>query len=102
MTAPEPPRAAALAAGFSALQQRFRQGLADRAARLEAAQGVAEQAALLHQLAGAAGGYLMSDLEAAARDALACCEATVPEGKRRQALQAVLARLRGLALPPRA
>ncbi len=64
---------AAVQAAFEALRQRFLAGLPARWAEISNAPDAAAQAAALHRLAGAAGGYGLPELGHAARQAERAC-----------------------------
>ena len=77
-------------AAFLQLRRRFCEGLRERWAQIESAEGAAEQAAALHRLAGAAGSYGLAQLDACARHALRLVESRAESGS----VSAALADLR--------
>lgn len=64
----------AVVAKFDAIRLRFVEGLPTRLAAIEDATHASERQALLHQLAGAAGGYGYDALGLIARDAMAAID----------------------------
>jgi hypothetical protein len=77
------------AQAFQALQDQFRQGLAARWVQIHGAPDRAQRIAALHRLAGAAGGFGLAELDAAAREALALAERDADAGLQQVALERV-------------